>query len=586
MNPKVYFPSILTLLLAMSPAAFGGEFVMKTYSAGSYDESRDRRYQVYIPDAYTEGEPVPMVMVLHGCNQTEQNMINETRFRELADRENFIVVYPFITSFSGFRSPNCWGFFVDEHVHEGAGEAEDLYRIGLEVESEYSIDPNRRYVTGLSSGGGMAVALAVAQNEYFAAAGSAEGLPYSETSSSVGFACANPGTFRPIPAVVSAMQAEQSAPDEARAIPFMAIHSTNDCTVNIQGSENIRDSWIRRYGADSTPYETISCTAEGVSCTHRKFGVPGRSVVETVFYNGETGGFTGRGSHYWVGDNSGEFANPRGPSASELFWDFFERHPFSDNPPPSIAIDSQAVDERSISISGTAADTDGTVAQIGVRLDGSQPQPERIAAGTTRWSVLFEDLADGAYTPVAVATDDGGATSVARGDTLVVGTALPPPSVTIDGVSVSGTCVAVNGTASSPNGAITAVEVRLGDRPFEPAELTENRYTYQECELPGGTYAVVARAMDALGLSATVTGETAEVQNLEEAVATWQSHLSVGRLRVYAAPCPNVGFGACDVDFPTLFLANGFNPFSLFRDPAADAWYRDPENIPGAASLD
>ena len=38
-------------------------------------------------------------MVLHGCNQTEINMINETRFKDLAERDNFIVVYPFITSF-------------------------------------------------------------------------------------------------------------------------------------------------------------------------------------------------------------------------------------------------------------------------------------------------------------------------------------------------------------------------------------------------------------------------------------------------------------------------------------------------------
>jgi hypothetical protein len=29
---------------------------------------------------------------------------------------------------------------------------------------------------------------------------------------------------------------------------------------------------------------------------------------------------------YWVGDNIGEFADPRGPSASELQWMFFKAH--------------------------------------------------------------------------------------------------------------------------------------------------------------------------------------------------------------------------------------------------------------------
>ena len=51
--------------------------------------------------------------------------------------------------------------------------------IALEIEAELKIDPNRRYVTGLSSGAGMSVALAVAHSDYFAAAGSVEGMFFS-----------------------------------------------------------------------------------------------------------------------------------------------------------------------------------------------------------------------------------------------------------------------------------------------------------------------------------------------------------------------------------------------------------------------
>ncbi|MDQ2696943.1 MAG: PHB depolymerase family esterase, partial [Pseudomonadota bacterium] len=338
MDKKLALLAALCALAGVSLDALGGRLVTKTYPPGVYEGSRERRYQVYVPDNYRPGTPVPMVMVLHGCRQTEQNMINETRFRQLADRDTFIVVYPFITSFDGLRNTNCWGFFLNQHTHEGAGEPEDLYQIGLAVESEFSIDPNRRYITGLSSGAGMAVVMAVVQSEYFAAAGAAAGLPYSETSSSVGFVCSNPGSFRSVEAVVAAIRAEQRAADEGRTVPMMTVHSNNDCTVNRQGGVNIRDSWLRRYGASPAPYESTDCTTEGVSCAHLKFGAPGRSVVETVFYEGERGGFTGEGSHYWVGDNRGEFANPNGPSASELFWSFFQRHPFTDNAPPTITI--------------------------------------------------------------------------------------------------------------------------------------------------------------------------------------------------------------------------------------------------------
>src|SRR3712207_703237 len=151
------------------------------------------------------------------------------------------------------------------------------------------------------------------------------------------------------------MRAEQRRPEEQRPVPVMAIHSDHDCTVNALGSRNIRDSWLRRYGAGQTPVATADCAAEGVACTHRRYGTQQRSVVETVFYDGQRGDFLGAGSHYWVGDNRGEFANPTGPSATDLLWAFFRAHPFADQPPPSISIGSVSANGTSITVAGTAS---------------------------------------------------------------------------------------------------------------------------------------------------------------------------------------------------------------------------------------
>jgi poly(hydroxyalkanoate) depolymerase family esterase len=320
--------------LSVIEMTWAGDLQQKLFTAKSYDGSADRRYQVYIPSSYANQKPVPMVMVLHGCHQTERNMIEETRFSDLAERENFIVVYPFITTYDGPREENCWGFFLEHHIHEGAGEVEDLYQIALEVEESFAIDPARRYVTGLSSGAGMSVALAVAQNEYFAAAGSVAGLPYSEKSWSVGFFCMNKGYFKPVSELIAAMRAEERAPDEQRQIPLMAIHSRNDCVVNLQASENIRDAWIRRYGLGPTAAENTDCTTEGVACEHQIYGEPKQSIVETIFYDGKRGYFNAKRSHYWVGDNTGEFADPQGPSATELQWTFFKDHPMPNHVRP------------------------------------------------------------------------------------------------------------------------------------------------------------------------------------------------------------------------------------------------------------
>jgi poly(hydroxyalkanoate) depolymerase family esterase len=577
---------LLTLALCwlVSGAASAGELRQKVFTAKSYAGSRDRHYQVFVPSTYTGQDAVPLVMVLHGCRQTEVNMINETRFKDLAERDNFIVVYPFITSYDGMRDTNCWGFFLDQHIHKGAGEVEDLHQIALEIEAELKIDPNRRYVTGLSSGAGMSVALAVAQSDYFAAAGSVEGLPYAETSSAVGFFCANPGNFKPVSADEVAMRTEQQQPEEQRPIPIMAIHSLNDCVVNKLASENIRDAWIRRYGLSPSPIATLDCTAEGVPCTQKKYGSPQRSVVETVLYEGKRGDFIGTGSHYWVGDNNGQYADPTGPSASELQWAFFKAHPFRENPPPSISIGSAQVTGNSIVLNGTASAAAGSVASVTVRLDGRLPQPSKTASGTSDWTVTFDNLpTDAIYVPVASAKDNDGATTDVAGDPITLGSPPPnvPPRVTINSASVSGDCITIAGSASDPEGQLASVEVELGTRPRKPAALSQDRFKYQECALPGGTYSTRAQATDRAGATSPVSsGPDVTVSNLQAVTADWQAHMGAGRLRFYLAPCPSVGFGSCDQGFSEIFLANQFNPFPLHRKATSNDWYLRPEIIP------
>jgi poly(hydroxyalkanoate) depolymerase family esterase len=580
-----FLRSLLTITLCwlLSGPASAGDLRQKLFAAKSYAGSRDRQYQVFVPSTYTGQSPVPMVMVLHGCRQTELNMINETRFKDLAERDNFIVVYPFITSYDGLRDTNCWGFFLDQHIHKGAGEVEDLHQIALEVEAEFKIDPNRRYVTGLSSGAGMSVALAVAQSAYFAAAGSVEGLPYSETASSVGFVCVNPGSFKPVSADAVAMQMEQKQPEDQRPVPIMAIHSRNDCVVNILGSENIRDSWIRRYGLSPNAVATLDCTAEGVACTQTRYGTAQRSVVETVFYDGKRGDFIATDSHYWVGDNSGQFANPTGPSASELQWSFFKAHPFRESQPPSVSIESAALNGNSLTVNGTASVPTGSIASVTVRLDGRFPQPSKTASGTNHWTVTFDNLpSDAFYVPVATAKDNDGATTSASGNPVPVGSPPPnaPPSVAINSASVAGDCVTVTGSASDPEGQLMSVEVELGTRGRKSATLSQNNFKYQQCGLPAGTYSTKAQAIDtAGGESPIVSGPDVSVRDLQSVSANWQVHMSAGRLRIYTAPCTNVGFGACDQGFSEIFLANQFDPFPLHRKATSNAWFVRPENV-------
>ena len=121
----------------------------------------------------------------------------------------------------------------------------------------------------------------------------------------------------------------------------------------------------------------------------------------------------------------------------------------------------------------------------------------------------------------------------------------------------------------------------MGTRARKPAALSQDKFKYQECGLPGGTYSTRAQATDRAGATSSVSsGPDVTVSNLQAVTANWQVHMSAGRLRVYLAPCASVGFGSCDQGFSEIFLANQFNPFPLHRKATSKDWYVRPEIIP------
>ncbi len=306
-----------------------GELISYTMSPKTYSGSKSREYEVYVPTSYDAATPVPMIMLLHGCAMEHTDGIAAYNFDRIADENNVIVVYPFITSYTGQRSENCWGYWFPAEIHEGAGEVEDLRSLAKEVESNYSIDANRRYLAGLSSGGAMSVIGGVAHNEYWAAIASVRGLAYGDSSSSV--------TADQFTITASQHASNITAElDDSRKIPMLVISSTTDEVVRHQAAQLIRDSYFIAFDVDSqADGAAIDCTFENVSCIEESYNDSnGNEVLRTRFIDGITDGprvgSYGAG-HYW----SGEDSNPEawawniGPSDTDAVWDFFKDKSFS-----------------------------------------------------------------------------------------------------------------------------------------------------------------------------------------------------------------------------------------------------------------
>lgn len=285
----------------------------------SYPGSRTRRFELHLPRGYGDDSAMPLLMVLHGCRQNSADIRSISNFDAIADREGFVVVYPFVTGYSGTRMRNCWGWWLDSEVRPGAGEVEDLWQIIEQVRGEVSVDGRRIHVAGLSSGGGMAVAAMVAHSDKIASGAAVAGVPYSETPRAVAYGAPSGVQFKPIEQVVSAMKSVMG--EHRRPSPIFIVHSCDDPVVDIQAARNIRDSWAGCFGIDTTrPVSKSSGITGGAPWVHARYRQAWkRPAIETLFIEGR--------GHGWYGGNPGKFSYPAGPDTAELMWRFFKRHP-------------------------------------------------------------------------------------------------------------------------------------------------------------------------------------------------------------------------------------------------------------------
>ena len=130
-----------------------------------------REYLIHIPESYNPKEPVPLVINIHGFAQWPANQAKVSQWNQLADEENFIVVYP-----SGLGFPKRWRVTATDEDPTGMETELQYFRdLIAKLSREYAIDPQRIYANGLSNGAGMSLRLACSMPEHIAAIGGVAG---------------------------------------------------------------------------------------------------------------------------------------------------------------------------------------------------------------------------------------------------------------------------------------------------------------------------------------------------------------------------------------------------------------------------
>lgn len=112
----------------------------------------ERSYHLYVPNTIP-AENIPLVIVLHGGGGNGNGMIRLTDFNDVADEHGFIAVYP-----DGIDRSWNDGRIPDTRRLQGRLDNDDVGFISALIDtlaSQYAIDLNRVFATGISNGGAM-----------------------------------------------------------------------------------------------------------------------------------------------------------------------------------------------------------------------------------------------------------------------------------------------------------------------------------------------------------------------------------------------------------------------------------------------
>ncbi len=281
-----------------------------------------RDYLVYVPSGHTNWRRVPLIVLIHGCRQTPEEIAAATRIAKLADEMGCLVLLP--RQNPRANAWGCWNWF-DEATARGWGETAIVAAQIRAVRRKYRIHRKRVFVAGLSSGGGLASALGVRRPTLIAGVFVHSGIACGAASSPLSaLTILKTGTDVDVTSVAAA--AREKAHPRVLPVPLMAIHGgLDDAVMPVNAAQLVRQYLTldghpaaREGGSTEVPpadrTETTT-TPDGRTVTTSEWRVDGQLVARYVLVD--------QLGHAWSGgDDAYPFNDPHAPDATTLLGAF------------------------------------------------------------------------------------------------------------------------------------------------------------------------------------------------------------------------------------------------------------------------
>jgi poly(hydroxyalkanoate) depolymerase family esterase len=281
------------------PLPEGAAFETAAYS----NAAGTRNYKLYSP-SNRGSEPLPLIVMLHGCTQSPDDFAAGTRMNMLAEEHKFLVAYP--AQNSQANAKHCWNWFKPGDQRRGEGEPSLIAGITAQIIKDHGADPERVYIAGLSAGGAAAAIMAEAYSDIYAAAGVHSGLPS--------------GAAADLPSAFDAMRVGAAVKARsAKTVPAIIFHGDKDLVVNPRNGEAVV-AQAQQAAAGLRQKTEHGLASGGHSYSRTIFADPEERTVCEYWRIHEAG-------HAWSGGSpAGSYTDPKGPDASREMVRFFLQH--------------------------------------------------------------------------------------------------------------------------------------------------------------------------------------------------------------------------------------------------------------------
>lgn len=263
-----------------------------------------REYLLHLPRSYNASDNFPLVIALHGYTDNPRLMEFYSGLSKKADREDFVVVYPYGTKSSSdknlsWNGGSCCGNGVLSNVED----VKFINSLTDELIKKYKVDAKRIYIAGFSNGGLLAYRIASETPERYKA--------IAVVSGSIGGK-----VYNKLPPYI--------IPNPKKPISVLLMHGMKDSRIPYNGGLNeIKNGDFKSF-KDSSDLWIKSNNCKGVLKTENKISINElyencEDKTRIELYSVKESG------HMWFGGIGELVKNLKGESisATDTIWDFF-----------------------------------------------------------------------------------------------------------------------------------------------------------------------------------------------------------------------------------------------------------------------